>query len=93
MTACVAAGAARESNGGIPLFHFFTTAESVVSATSKLPCRSQGLTAAAPSLCAQNGKQKTPQWLADLLGYEAPEEPEAIKGKTLKDLLPGAAGQ
>ncbi len=33
---------------------------------------------------AQNGKQKTPKWLADLLGVEVPEEENTM---TLKDLF------
>lgn len=34
----------------------------------------------------ENGKQKTPDWLAKLLGVEVPKE-EATKGKTLKELV------
>jgi hypothetical protein len=33
----------------------------------------------------ENGKQKTPQWLADLLGVEVPES--APPGQTLKGLI------
>ena len=35
----------------------------------------------------QNGKQETPQWLADLLGVEVPQQPQATKGKTLQELI------
>ncbi|GAX76657.1 hypothetical protein CEUSTIGMA_g4103.t1 [Chlamydomonas eustigma] len=35
----------------------------------------------------ENGKQRTPDWLAGLLGVEIPEEAEQFKGKTIKDLI------
>jgi hypothetical protein len=35
-----------------------------------------------------NGKQETPQWLADLLGVEVPKSARS-EGKTLKDLIEG----
>jgi len=35
----------------------------------------------------ESGKQETPQWLADLLGVEVPQQPQATKGKTLQELI------
>ena len=37
-----------------------------------------------------NGKQETPQWLADVLGVEVPKSARS-EGKTLKDIIEGAA--
>ncbi|KXZ54402.1 hypothetical protein GPECTOR_5g58 [Gonium pectorale] len=35
----------------------------------------------------ESGKQKTPQWLADLLGVDVSGQEEASSGKTLKELI------
>ncbi len=35
----------------------------------------------------ENGKQKTPDWLAGLLGVELPEESKTTKGRTLRDVI------